>query len=170
MGVPILVYSLFMKKTIVAIIVAILVAIGASQSSSAFSVDEDYITPAQCPRPFVAAFFGLNRTPLTTSIRADYTVRADGTTTGIKLAPLVGEGTDIKRLSTKVAKQVKRSLVKWRYAPAGKARSVTTIFHISNEWQRRPDDCRSLTMYDFSIMSEIEMRTFQDLWSGRQIN
>ena len=97
MGVPILVYSLFMKKTIVAIIVAILVAIGASQSSSAFSVDEDYITPAQCPRPFVAAFFGLNRTPLTASIRADYTVRADGTTTGIKLAPLVGEGTDINR-------------------------------------------------------------------------
>lgn len=158
-------YSVFMKK----IILAILVTIGANQSSSAFFVDEDYITPTQCPRPFVAAFLGLDRTPLTASMRADYTVRADGSIDGIKLTPLVGEGADIDRLSTKIARQVKRSLTKWRYASADKARSVTTVFHVSNEWQRRPDDCRALTLYDFSIMSEIEMRTFQDLWSGRQI-
>lgn len=164
MVIPIQVYCVFMKKIIVAILVTIL----ANQSSSAFFADEGYSAPIQCPRPFVAAFLGLNGGPMTARIRADYIVREDGGIEDIKLAPLVGEGADIDKLNTKIARQVKRSLAKWRYTPADKARSMTTVFLFSNEWQQRPDDCRALTLYDFSTMSEIEMRTFQDMWSGRQ--
>ena len=163
-GIPLQMYSVSMKKYIVVILAIILV----NQSSSAFVAGEGYITPTKCPRPFVAAFLGLDGTPLTARIHADFIVRADGRIDGIKLAPLVGEGADIKRLSTKIARQVKRSLVKWQYAPADKARSVTAVFHVSNEWQQRPDDCRALTLYDFSIMSEIEMRTFQDMWARKK--
>lgn len=153
-------YAVFMKKVILATLAILLV----NQSSSAFFTEDDYIMPAQCPRPFVAAFLGLNGSSLTARIGADYIVKADGSIDDIKLAELVGEGDDIKKLSTKIARQVKRSLAKWQYASADKVRSMKAVFLISNEWQRRPDDCRALTLYDFSIMSEIEMRTFQDMW------